>query len=57
MVTVLRIKEVVTHYIYAIPLNPFRVISGMLPCNNTNVSKTTAFLDAAFQTDPFKYGL
>lgn len=49
MVTVLRIKEVVTHYnICAIPLNPFRVISGMLPCNNTNVSKTTAFLDAAF---------
>lgn len=49
MVTVFRIKEVVTHYnIYAIPLDPFRVISGMLPFNNTNVSKTTAFLDAAF---------
>lgn len=43
------IKEIVTHYnIYAIPLNPFRVISGkLLPCNNTNVIKTSVFLGTA----------
>lgn len=50
MVSVFRIKEIVTHYnISAIPLNPFRVISGkLLPCNNTNVSRTNVFLDTAF---------